>query len=210
MSTAVAEKVVKLEMVKEDKYSSYVKHGLDLLKQQNDTIHWQLGELASEVSKEYGKDKIGEFAKDLKVGKKLLEQYRYTMKQWPQKDGRPSFWIAYYLNAHPQRAQIFAKNPDITVKEARERMKAFNQKQQDKAEKEAAGSEPAIKDDDDKGLDKGLLAVITAGSDSVKRALKYIDEGAMIDQKVMDAITDVVDSWKTLLDQAVSSMENQS
>lgn len=212
MSTAVAEKVVELKVVKEDKYASYVKQGRDLLKQQIDTINWQLGELAAGVEKDYSKDKLGEFAKDLDVSKKVLEQQRYTHKQWPQKDGRPSFWAAYYLNGHPQRHQIFAKNPAIKVQEARDRMKAYLQRQADKADKEAAEkepSEPAVKDDE-KGLNKGLYSLAVEAKTTVKRAMKYIEEGAVVDQKMMDAITDAVDSWKMLLDQAATAMEDQS
>lgn len=203
--------VVPTPAVNENEYAALVKQGRAALKKQDD-VNWELGELAIKVDKKYNEDKLGQYAKDIGVEKRHLMICRTTFQKWPEKNGRPFFWIAHVLNPHPQRAQIVAKNPSITFKEARDRMKAFNQRLADKAAKDAAISEPASSAivDDDKGLNKGLYAVAVESKAAVKRALKYIEQGAVVDQKIMDAITDAVDAWKTLLDQAATAMEDQS
>jgi hypothetical protein len=204
--------VVELETIKQDQYQSLVKQGLDLIKQA-DQANWKLGELAVQVDKQYGQDRLGQFADDIDIDKRFLMDCRTTWQRWPQKSGRPRFFsIARILNPHPQRHQIVAKNPDITAKEAHDRMRAYNQRLAEKEAKAAIGSEPestAPPDDPAEVATRHLEKIISDGKAMANQAKRYL-EAAVLEKKLMDALSDACCAWKELLDQAVASMEDKS
>lgn len=116
-------------------YRALVKQGKALLDEQ-ENINWKLGELASQVDKQYGKAKLKEFADELEVSHSMLKDCRTTYLAWPQKAGRPAFWVARTLNAHPRHVELFEKNPDMTVQEARAKVQEYRERQAAKAEQE--------------------------------------------------------------------------
>lgn len=112
--------VVELKLV--TSYENLVEQGCQLVdKQQN--MNWDIGELATKVVKDYGEDKLQQYADDIGKSCNRLQQLRWAVECWPQKIGRPYFWTAYVLGTHPDRYKIVADNPKITKREAIELMR---------------------------------------------------------------------------------------
>lgn len=67
------------------------------VRKMGDQSRWDLGDLAAEVEKSYGKDAVGEFS--LKIGEKKTKvyQYRWVSSRFPDKDIRESHlsWSHY-------------------------------------------------------------------------------------------------------------------
>jgi hypothetical protein len=121
------------------RYRALVKQGKALLEEQ-DNVNWKLGELASQVDKEYGQDKLKEFADELGVSTSSLKDCRTTYIAWPEKARRPAFSIARALNPHPRKFEIVEKKPDITFREAREKMQEYREREAARAAKFAKKS----------------------------------------------------------------------
>lgn len=176
--------VVKINVAR---YASLVKQGQVLLEEKVNK-NWEFGELASRVDKDYGEDELGKFAKDIGVGKQFLIDCRNTLQKWPQKTGRPVFSIAKTLNAHPYRFKIVEKNPDITQREARAKMKEYNQQQVAKEEEEKPTP-----------FNSDLYIIAREGLELARKANDYVKE-AKREKKALDAIRATVVSWQKLLD----------
>lgn len=210
-----AANVVKLETVREDRYVSLVKQGRTLLKEQDDK-NWELGELASQVGKEYGEDKLGQYAKDIDVKKNFLMDCRTTLKAWPQKSGRPDFWTARILNPHPGRSKIMKKYPNITAPEARALMKIYNDRK--KVKEEAIREPTPVLDIPELGpceskqdaATRSLYNCACYVVSTAAKAMKHLDQANLQDKHVMDAISDAAKAWQEILAKAVTAMEDQS
>jgi hypothetical protein len=90
---------------------------------------WTMGDLAIKVSKlnTYGEGRLEKYAADIGVEYSTLGGYQSVAKAWPEICGRPQFSIASTLRTHPNRAEIFAADPYMTVAEAREIMRKYKQ-----------------------------------------------------------------------------------
>jgi hypothetical protein len=97
-------------------WGEYVAEGRRLV-EEADQIQWRLGDLALGVEKSYGDNKLGLFAKDIGVNMKTLSQYRMVAKAYPEKVGRPTFWLAYELRNLDDRVELAAQG--MTCAEAR-------------------------------------------------------------------------------------------
>jgi hypothetical protein len=109
------------------RFRSLVKQGKALIEEQVN-VNWKLGELASTIDKEYGQNKLKEFADEIGVSASSLKDCRTTYIAWPQKAGRPAFSIARALNPHPFRFDVLAKNPNITQAEAKAKVQEYWEK----------------------------------------------------------------------------------
>ena len=87
------------------------------------TSMWTLGDLAAQVGKVYGEDRLGQFAKDVGVNPATMRRVRSVAMAFPDTTGLRSlvsFSVAKVLAGHPARLAIAQANPGITVTEARE------------------------------------------------------------------------------------------
>lgn len=86
-------------------WDSYVAEGRRLV-EEADQIQWRLGDLALGVEKSYGDNKLGQFAEEIGVNPKTLSQYRMVAQAYPEKVGRPTFWLAYELRNQDDRVEL--------------------------------------------------------------------------------------------------------
>lgn len=104
-------------------YDQYVVEGKAAVKHQ-----WVLGDLAIKVSElnTYGEGKLERYARDIGVEYKTLQNYQAVAKAWEISLRRDIlFSIAMVLVTHPDRVAVVARDPHMTVEEAREIMRAY-------------------------------------------------------------------------------------
>lgn len=95
-------------------YLEAVKQGKEAAKSQ-----WVLGDLALSVEPKYGEGTLKQFADDIGVELKTLQNYRTVAAAYPEKSGRPDIYtLAERLAAQPDRAELV--KTVHTVKEARD------------------------------------------------------------------------------------------
>ena len=93
---------------------------------------WELGDLAAEVGKVYGENRLERFAEDINFpgAACTLRRYAVVCRAFPEKRGRPRFFAsAQVLAAHPNCEAIVEANPDISKKQAREIMRLWRAEQ---------------------------------------------------------------------------------
>jgi|HubBroStandDraft_3_1064219.scaffolds.fasta_scaffold00133_14 hypothetical protein len=106
-------------------YEGLVEQGKQVVNKQ-ENINWELGELALNVVSEYGEGTLYQFAEDIGVNYSTLQACVATVKAWPQKLMRISFWRTHQaLNAHPDRYKIMADNPGISSRQALALMREY-------------------------------------------------------------------------------------
>jgi len=104
---------------------------------------WVLGDLATQVTKVYGENRLEQFAVDINFAGAActLGRYRPVCLAFPKTGPRPTFFAsAKVLQKHPDRIPIVTKNPDISAHEAREKMRQW---------REAGGATPTDQADED-------------------------------------------------------------
>jgi hypothetical protein len=90
---------------------------------------WVLGDEADKVEKRYGKNRLEHFARDIDFPGEpsTLGRYRDVCRAWPKNRGRPRFFAsAQLLATHKDRFGIVERNPNISVREAREIIRKCN------------------------------------------------------------------------------------
>lgn len=68
---------------KDSTWIAYIQRGLQV-RQETDSVNWKLGDLAIEVETEYGTDSIGMYAKEIRVERKTLMNYRTVAKAFTE------------------------------------------------------------------------------------------------------------------------------
>ncbi len=68
---------------KEDKWRIFIQRGLEV-QQETDSVNWKLGDLAIEVETAYGEDSIGKYAREIRVERKTLMNYRTVSRAFSQ------------------------------------------------------------------------------------------------------------------------------
>lgn len=116
------------------RFRALVKQGKALLEEQ-DNINWKLGELASQVDKEYGKDKLQEFADELELKKQFLINCRTTFIAWPQKTVRTVFRFVRLSTVIRVVSRLY-----ITWREARETMRKYREREAAKDDAKATAA----------------------------------------------------------------------
>lgn len=106
-------------------YEGLVEQGIKVVNKQ-ENMNWELGELALDVGSTYGEGKLEQFAEDIGINYSTLQACIATVRAWPQKLTRVSFWKTHQtLNNHPDRYKIMADNPKISSRQAIAEMKKY-------------------------------------------------------------------------------------
>jgi hypothetical protein len=79
-----------------------------------------LGDLAAEVETEHGEGKLAQYAAEIGVPLKTLEQYRTVARAWPLEDRSSNWTVCKVLASQDDRFELLAAEPDMTVRRARE------------------------------------------------------------------------------------------
>jgi hypothetical protein len=93
---------------------------------------WALGDLAAQVGKVYGENRLAKFAEDINFGGAdcTLARYAVVCRAFPNKRGRPRFFAsAQALAPLPARFKIVERNPNISAGEARSLRKLWSAEQ---------------------------------------------------------------------------------
>jgi hypothetical protein len=80
----------------------------------------RLGELADEIGRGYGDDRLRHFAKEIGIAACTLARCRSVFRAWKGAPAPKSFAVAQELQAHPNRVQIIERDPDISKRKARQ------------------------------------------------------------------------------------------
>lgn len=100
----------------------------------------RLGELADNLEPKYGDRTLAKFAAEIGVGSKCtLDRYRTVYRAWagklaPGPNLVPQYAVLRELATHPEREQIIRQNPNLTKREARDKMRALKRNEKEKAE----------------------------------------------------------------------------
>jgi hypothetical protein len=94
-------------------------------------LRMQLGQLADQVAKDYGKRSLKRFAAEIGIAACTLARCRSVFRAWKAKEAPApkSYAVAQELQAHPNRAELVSKNPNMTKREAREHVRALRKEQ---------------------------------------------------------------------------------
>src|SRR5436190_3212476 len=99
-------------------YEQLVEKGKQAVKKQQ-SMNWEIGDLAADVESEYGGASLQRFAEDIGVSFDAIRACISTTRAWPQIGTRVTFWAVHrVLNAHPDRVKIITENPSWTVRQA--------------------------------------------------------------------------------------------
>jgi hypothetical protein len=88
----------------------------------------RLGELADKVEPKYGDRTQAKLATEIGVAKCTLDRYRTVYRAWagnlaPGPNLVPQYAVLRELATHPEREQIIRQNPNLTKREARDKMR---------------------------------------------------------------------------------------
>jgi hypothetical protein len=96
--------------------------------------NWRLGELAYRVEPRYGDKTLAKLAKENGgIAECTLRRRRNVYQAWKieiQAATPESFSVAQELQAHPERGKIIEEKPRITTREARQKMRDYNEQKQ--------------------------------------------------------------------------------
>jgi hypothetical protein len=101
-------------------YADAVRKGIDAIAGMA-SKQWILGDLALEVEKVYGEQRLERYAEDINFpgAPCTLARYRSVCAAFPKTGGRPLFFgSAQKLQKHPDRLEIVERNPAISKAEA--------------------------------------------------------------------------------------------
>ena len=117
-------------------YKEAVRRGLELMEHiassEKQIALWQmeLGKLADEVGERCSERTVASLARRIGINPSTLNTYRHAYRKWKGIYPAPDkFSVVQELAAHPDKAEIVKKRPDLTAREAREEMRAYRAKQ---------------------------------------------------------------------------------
>ena len=126
----------------------------------------RLGELAHKLDKKYGDRTLAKFAAEIGVAKCTLDRYQTVYRAWEGKLApgpiSTSYAVLRELQTHPDRAEIIRKNPNLTKREAHERMRELKGAAKTKQEQEQEQEDEWLKHD--RKWFKDLVAVANEAS----------------------------------------------
>jgi len=102
-----------------------------------DAGQMRLAQIAAQVQTKYGEETLKQFAKDTGIALCTLQRRRSVWRAWEKIQATPPklYSVAEALQAHPDRANIIKREPNITTRDARKRMRKWKEEQQPKAAK---------------------------------------------------------------------------
>jgi hypothetical protein len=112
-------------------YRAAVEEGKQIVAQVSNR-QWRLGDLADTVVTVYNENKLEQFAEDINFDGvyTTLERYRTVCRAFPKSRGRPRYFAsAQVLAPHPERFAIVEWYPEISEREARAKMNAWRDEQ---------------------------------------------------------------------------------
>ena len=149
-------------------YDKAVREGQAILAKIDDAERGQLrlGELAHKLEKKYGDRTLAKFAAEIGIAKCTLDRYQTVYRAWEEKLApgpiSTSYAVLRELQTHPDRAQIIRKNPNLTKREAHERMRELKGTAKDEREREQEQEDEWLKHD--RKWFKDLVAVANEAS----------------------------------------------
>jgi hypothetical protein len=100
----------------------------------------RLGELAAKLEPKYKDRTLAKFAAEIRIAKCTLDRYRTVYRAWEGKLApgpiSPSYAVLRELATHPEREQIIGKNPNLTKREAHERMRTLDNDTKEKRQQD--------------------------------------------------------------------------
>ena len=127
-------------------FDEAVREGKEILAQidQAERGQFRLGALAHQVKTKYNDRSLARFAKEIGIAKCTLERYRTVYRAWEGKLApgpiSTSYAVLRELATRPEREQIISKYPDLTKREAHDKMRKLKgsakKKQQEEQENE--------------------------------------------------------------------------
>lgn len=140
-----------------------------------ENINWVIGDLACEIETGYGENTLAKYAEEIGINYGTLKYCCATSKAWSQKVLRSTNWSAHKaLNAHPQREQIVGENPNITAREASEKMREYQA---------AHGSEKAARKIEEAARHKEEIEARKAEAAQKREAKKAEEEKAKAERE---------------------------
>jgi len=141
---------------------------------------WALGDLATQVAKVYGENRLERFAEDINFpgAACTLGRYRPVCLAFPKTGPRPTFFAsAKVLQKHPDRICIVTETPDISAHEARKLMSKLRaeQPQSDQADDDQANEDDV---DDDQADEDDVEEEDTAPTPGATTATPATGKGA--------------------------------
>jgi hypothetical protein len=163
-------------------YNDAVEQGKHLLNLMRANQH-ELGELAYKLEPKYGDQTLERFATELKIDYGTLKTYRTTYKAWKDEPARPaSFSVARALNRHPQKYQTFLDNEDMSVQDAKAKMRELREQRPDY---ETKGVPQATVD---RRRDKALTEIAGFLAEGSELRLTILDLNERMDGDYMEEI----------------------
>ena len=127
-------------------FDEAVREGKEILAQidQAERGQFRLGALAHQVKTKYNDRSLARFAKEIGIAKCTLERYRTVYRAWEGKLApgpiSTSYAVLRELATRPEREQIISKYPDLTKRDAHDKMRKLKgnakKKQQEEQENE--------------------------------------------------------------------------
>jgi hypothetical protein len=93
-----------------------------------DEAEWHLGKLADQLEPKYKDKTLARFAKDIGLEADRLNRCRSVYRGWKDEDIKgpaPKFGVKQALQAHPQKAELLKKFPNMTRADARAHMRIY-------------------------------------------------------------------------------------
>lgn len=137
----------------------------------------RLGELADNLEPKYGDRTLSKYATEIDVAKCTLDRYRTVWRAWkanlapgPNSISPPPYAVCRELAAHPEFIeQIIRENPNISKREARNKMRNLLHDKKEKAE-------VAQEEDWGKHNRRWFQEICTLANDALRAALVVIAE----------------------------------
>jgi hypothetical protein len=150
-------------------FDEAVREGKEILAQMDEAERGQfrLGALAHQVKTRYNDRTLAKFAAKLDIAKCTLERYRTVYRAWEGKLAPGPISTSYAalreLATHPDREKIIRENPNITKREAHERMR----KHEGAEEERTDGAKTAKEADDWLKHNKRWFGSIVASAQNI-------------------------------------------
>jgi len=113
-------------------WETYISYG-QTIRSLKDGCQWSLGDLSRGITKKYGKDSLGKFAREIGVNEKSLMEYRRIAKAYPRKKDR----LIFLSWSHHQRA-LKSENPTKLLEKAHDEEWSIRQMDRYLIEKKSA------------------------------------------------------------------------
>jgi len=162
----------------------------------------RLGELAAQIETQYGKNKLAQFANDLRIAFCTVERARSVWNAWAEiPAARPeSYSVARELQSvakddREHAKKIIADNPDLTSRRARKLAREWKQKNEPKKDGDHQNMERWFKDLVDRAS-KAIQDDLTKMDPYIRQILRKV-----VEPKLIPTVREGGQTWVRLADQ---------